>query len=562
MSDPEAEMAALHERLLAVQKNAIVLVTRDQDDRIALGKACLAAIAHTGQGDEPGRQAAVADITPVEAIAAEYADAKPARPNATPVGLVLVGILPQLKAIVFNGGDAPEVSVSSGFQAIIIHPEGPVHGDVVVSRTGDTKNHLSINVAVSGDARALVQTTLPALFFPNDTQAKAVVAFIPQPKSGRYRLTADGVSGRAGLVPPTGVKLGHVYAFDFQVFDQQDPPPPPPPGKFPILAKVDTHGHPHPSGGCGGSNEADMFPKELDPMAAWRGRPFSAFSLFSNRQGTWDNLASALGAKGPVFAEIAKRNAVLNMATPLFPAKHGSSRPFADLSSGAFDKYHAANAKAVAGFAQPAILAVRMSHEWLSGSQQDSPVHDPSGGADWCKGFARVSAIWRDTLGERCIIDLNSIRRPGIAFMKWIDALKPGVDYQVLGCDSYNNAKDGKYVTDQPSFDRYADNKGPDGSPWGVRAWFELAKAKGVMTSVPEYGCTTPPGQSAAADQPFYIHAMHDLFVLYRWMFLGDFYFNRVDSATGDHRVFDPAKKAACAANPKSAAAYVSRYQK
>lgn len=344
-----------------------------------------------------------------------------------------------------------------------------------------------------------------------------------------------------------------------------DPPPPPPPdgkGKFPILAKIDTHGHPHPSGGCGGSNDADMFAKELDPMAAWRGAPFSAFSLFSNRQGDWDALGNALRSKGAIFAEIAKRNAVANMATPLFPAKHGAADPFVDLASGKFDDHHAANIKVVKGYAQPPIVAIRLCHEWLSGSQFDSPIHDKSGGENWAKGFKRVSAMWRNELGEHCLLDLNSIRRPGISFMHWLDLLKAGEDYQILGADSYNNAKDGKYVTDQASFDRYADNHGPDGSPWGIRAWFAEARKRGVMTSVPEYGCTTPPGRSAEADQPFYIDAMHNLFVQYKDMFLGDFYFNRVDHNTGDHRVFDPQRRGPCDANPKSAAAYVARYRR
>lgn len=332
-------------------------------------------------------------------------------------------------------------------------------------------------------------------------------------------------------------------------------------GQFPILARVDTHGHPYPTGACGTSNAADMFPGELDPFAAWRGLPLSKVSLFSNRKGTWDNLTSAVADKGPVYTETHKRNLVVDQTMPLFPMQHGAPNPYKAMRNGDFDKYHAANAKRLASYDSPAIIAMRLCHEWLSGSQQDSPIHDPSGGDDWCAGFTRIGGIYLNTIGpDRCVINLNSIRRPGIEFMKWINGLKEGVAYQVLGCDSYNNAKDGKYVIDEPSWQAYANNHGPDGSPWGILSWFNLAKTKGVMTSVPEWGDTTPTGKSSQADQPYYIKKMDETFNTFSSMMLGESYFNRSDGSTGDHRIFDPKTKGPVQANAKSAVAYRARF--
>jgi hypothetical protein len=96
-ADPEARLAAVHDRLAKLQPRIDVLLTRE-DDRLALGKAAQAAIAHTAQGTPESCQAAIGDIVGGHDVIASYLHGKH-RPNATAVAKALDQALPDLKAV-------------------------------------------------------------------------------------------------------------------------------------------------------------------------------------------------------------------------------------------------------------------------------------------------------------------------------------------------------------------------------------------------------------------------------------------------------------------------------
>jgi hypothetical protein len=96
-ANPAARLKAVHDRLAKLQPRVDVLLTRE-DDRLALGKAAQAAIAHTAQGTREGCQAAIGDIVGAHAAIASSLHAKH-RPNAVAVAKGLDGAGRDLKAI-------------------------------------------------------------------------------------------------------------------------------------------------------------------------------------------------------------------------------------------------------------------------------------------------------------------------------------------------------------------------------------------------------------------------------------------------------------------------------
>lgn len=338
---------------------------------------------------------------------------------------------------------------------------------------------------------------------------------------------------------------------------QPKPPAPTDDKRHPVLVKAapNTYGHPHPSGANGTSNDPDMM-EELKGIADFRGLPLSGVSVFSPRLGSWDALFSRMAGKKAVYAALKKAGIdVVDQAMPLFPANLPGN-PFADLAAGRFDDEHVRIATTMRDFDLPKLLLMRITHEWLSKSQLDSPLNDPSGGKDWSVGFQRIGSIYKAILGPCCLVDLNSIRRPGIGFMR----LFPPLDsFDVLSCDSYNNAKDDKYVDDDTSWEKYATNKAPDGSPWGPKSWMGLAEEMGKLTGVMEWGPTNPyvgTDRSGIADQAVYVERMHGLFLEHAHHLALENLFNRVDDVTGSHRVWPPDD------NPRSAEAYKRRFQR
>lgn len=241
-ADPVAELSAVHKLLLTIEANATVLLSKE-DDRVPLGKAALAAIAHAGQGDEPGRQAAILDIVTVQATATKYARARDV-PNATAVGKTVLAALPRLQAIRLDGGGSGAVlSVAKGFDTVTRHPDVDVDRTVTITRSGDTRGLLVVPLQVSGDAALALAEGLPAAFFDKDTEAQARLTFGRLPPAAA-RVAAGPAAGRAAIVPPAGTSLGAVPGFDFRVLDE--PPPPVPSGKNPFRSRLPANATPLP----------------------------------------------------------------------------------------------------------------------------------------------------------------------------------------------------------------------------------------------------------------------------------------------------------------------------
>jgi hypothetical protein len=113
------------------------------------------------------------------------------------------------------------VSIARGFERVVLRRVDQVDEKVVVARGGDAGGLLTVGLAVTGLPPGVTAAALPAAFLAGDRSAETTVVF-----QATRALGPGPHAARCALVPPRGVGLGPVPAFDFRLVPADGPIPP------------------------------------------------------------------------------------------------------------------------------------------------------------------------------------------------------------------------------------------------------------------------------------------------------------------------------------------------
>lgn len=277
-------------------------------------------------------------------------------------------------------------------------------------------------------------------------------------------------------------------------------------------------------------------PAELE---AWRGSALDVRTMFSGKASWAEIVKSAKYVRNHVGG-----CAVAVVSVSTLPATHRGQH--AACAAGAFDAHiRQFGAGLVANGGASALL--RLGYEFNGGSFPWAI--GTSKPADWVGCYKRWVEVLRTVPGQAFTYIWNPNARGQFSNKQSIDLLWPGGDYvDIVGVDYYDRCP---AVRSQAEWDWRVNRFWPKGgSPDGIGAWLQYAKAKGKKLAVPEWGIGGPQNCAGAGyDNELLIRNMHAFFQANAADIAYEAYFNGREGVNG-YRLAPPDT------HPRAAAAY------
>jgi hypothetical protein len=272
------------------------------------------------------------------------------------------------------------------------------------------------------------------------------------------------------------------------------------------------------------------FPAEIEPWAAWTGRPVDLAVIFVGRE-TWQTVESD---DWPLSAFSRDQWAgQISVAVPLWPDSGGNER---DCATGDYDQYwHRFGVNLLRYGRGDAI--VRLGWEF---------------NGDWYDWYPRDVDTWK-TCYQRTVTAIRSVA-PDVR-IDWTmtmhrDTLPGGGDVwsaypgdayvDIIGIDYYDMSPP---APDEDTWDQLCT------APSGLCTVIAAARAHGKTFSVPEWGVAS--GSGGGADNPFFVEKMYDTFRANAGVLAYEAYYSNAEPDNVRSSLHDPDL------NPASASTYL-----
>jgi len=272
------------------------------------------------------------------------------------------------------------------------------------------------------------------------------------------------------------------------------------------------------------------FPSEIEPWAAWAGRPVDLAMIFTTRD-DWDGV-EAPGWPLSAFTR-AKWPGQISIAQPLWPDSGGNER---DCAAGDYDQHWRQFGRNLLKYGRGDAI-VRLGWEfngdWYDWYPRDVNV--------WKRCFGRTVTALRATAPDVRIDWTMTMHRDKLPRGGDVWSAYPGDAYvDIIGIDYYDMFPP---APTQALWDRLCT------TPSGLCTVIAQARAHGKKFSVPEWGVVS--GDGGGGDNPFFIEKMYAMFQANADVLAYEAYYNNAEADNVRSSLLNPTL------NPKSARRYL-----
>ncbi|MBL7487857.1 glycosidase [Frankia sp. AgB1.9] len=275
------------------------------------------------------------------------------------------------------------------------------------------------------------------------------------------------------------------------------------------------------------------FPSEIEPWAAWTGRPVDLAMIFTSRT-DWNSVESP---DWPLDAfTTAAWPGQISIAQPLWPDSGGNER---DCAAGAYDEHwHRFGENLLKYGRGDAIVRLgwEFNGDWYDWYPRDVNV--------WKQCYQRTVTALRDTAPDVRIDWTMTMHRDDLPRGGDVWSAYPGDAYvDIIGIDYYDMSPP---ASTQGLWDRLCV------APSGLCTVIQQARARGKKFSVPEWGVVS--GAGGGGDNPFFIQKMYAMFQANAGILAYEAYYNNADADNVRSSLLNPTL------NPRSAQRYLQLF--